>query len=125
MCVGLFAIQQTIFEGNDMITEKTFCEFWDSESDNFKDLCNLIEYLKTEITSDIRDNDNEAPYMQITISVNKDCTTWSYQSGDNSYTGSCYGDPYWGVTDIVNGYSTRDIAKYLINDLSQQIEFTN
>lgn len=99
------------------MTEKEF----DTFTQSFKsDLIKLIEQLKPEIyTIDGEDY----PTMDITISINKDCTTWSYQTGDNSYTGSCYGDPYWGFTSFTEDCDAEIVAEELIDDLAEQINF--
>ena len=84
--------------------QETFINFWKEHESGLKD---LITYLISNIDDDARiegqEDDDDTPTMQLTISVNRDCTEWSYQTGDNSYTGSCYGHPHWAV-----GYLTRD-----------------
>lgn len=35
--------------------------------------------------------------IQVTIACDDGLTEWTYQTGDNSYTGSCYHYPHWGV----------------------------
>jgi len=105
------------------MTENEFNTFTQS----FKsELIELIESLKSEIEindDNEIDDPSELNSMDITISINKDCTSWSYQTGDNSFTGSCYGDPYWGVTSFTKDCCAADIAEYLIDDLAEQIEF--
>lgn len=98
-----------------------FNEFWNKDQENYKSLVSILE----SIIPHIEPYDNDDSGMQITISVNKDCTTWSYQSGDNSYTGSCYGDPYWGVNYLDKDTNAYDAADYLIQDLSEQIQFNS
>lgn len=102
---------------------KDFDMFWDKDSDNYNGLIQVIDHLKTEITEDMKDDDDDTPYMQITISNNSDLTTWSYQSGDNSYTGSCYGDPFWGVGYICKDSDSYQIANDLISDLFNNVNF--
>jgi len=99
---------------------KTFDQFW---LENKPDLVNLIAVLKTEITNDMRESEDEDPYMQITISVNEDCTEWTYQTGDNSYSGGCYLHAFWGVGYIYKTDKPQDVANELIGDLANQIEF--
>lgn len=103
---------------NDPITSEQFDNFW---NENISDLIQLIDHLKNDITDEMKDSDDESPYMQLTISVNNDCTTWSYQTGDNSCHGSCYGDPYWGVGYITKDQDSKNTAKDLIEDLADQI----
>lgn len=107
------------------MNRQTFIEFWKTENENYQGLIQVIEHLKTEITDDMADSPEDTPNIQITISVNKDCSTWSYQSGDNSYSGSCYGDPSWGVDYITRDCDSKELANTLINDLTNQIEFNS
>lgn len=101
---------------------KDFDDFW---NENRPGLIATLKALIPDISDDMVDseNDDDIPYMQITISISKDANTWSYQTGDNSFTGSCYGDPYWGI-----GYLTREcdieiLASELINSLYEVVEF--
>ncbi len=105
-----------------MISEKKFDEFWHKDRGSYNDLVRVLERLKEDLKNDLVENDSEPiTETQITISVNKDCTTWSYQSGDNSYTGSCYGDPYWGVNWVSIYSDLLWLADSLISDLAEQV----
>lgn len=98
---------------------KTFDTFWDK---NKPYLVRLVADLQREIDDNFRAyEDDDEPGMYITISVNANCTTWSYQTGDNSYTGSCYGDPYWGVGAIYRDSDPAEVAQSLIDDLADAI----
>ena len=35
---------------------------------------------------------------------------YTYQTGDNSFMGSCYGYPFWGVSSVSGGVNAREIA---------------
>jgi hypothetical protein len=99
-----------------------FEQFWVIE---VKALSACLDSLKSSIDDDWKESDDDIASLQVTISCNKDCTTWAIQTGDNSYSGSCYGDPFWGV-----GYLTKDsdsyaVARELIDALANQIEFSN
>jgi hypothetical protein len=102
-----------------------FNKFWKR---NRSDLVRLLKSLKPHIGDDYRateDPDDTIPAMQITISINDDCDSWTYQTGDNSYTGSCYHHPYWGVGTLYRRSNSPRLANELIRDLAEQIEFEN
>jgi hypothetical protein len=58
-----------------------------------KDLRPLIKNVKSYIADDI-------PGMQLTIGWDQDSGEWSYQTGDNSFTGGAYHYPTWGVVGV-------------------------
>lgn len=105
------------------MTGKQFDKFWRK---NKSDLVALLKSLKPKIQDDYGSCDDEPgtlPNMQITISINKDCTEWSYQTGDNSYSGGCYCHPYWGVGTLFRRSNSKELAKELIDNLADQIYF--
>lgn len=106
------------------VTVRQFDEFWAKHKPY---LVELIKELIPTIDDDYRafeyDDEYSTPGIQITISNNTACTTWSYQTGDNSYTGSCYGDPYWGVGAIYRDSNPEDVATELIDNLAQFTDF--
>jgi len=55
--------------------------------------------------------------MQLTIACNNDGTEWSYQTGDNSYTGGCYSLPHWAVGLVSHDCNRRQIMEDLIDQL--------
>jgi hypothetical protein len=100
-----------------------FESFWKA---NISDLTELLKELKKAIGDEYRascDPEDTLPAMQITISINENFSDWSYQTGDNSYSGSCYHHPFWGVGTIHRKSNSPELAKELIEDLSNQINF--
>jgi len=90
-----------------------------------RDLIPLLATLKKDIGDEYRasdDPEDETPGMQITIACNKEMTDWTYQTGDNSYSGSCYHYPYWGVGSLYRDTKPEDLADELIDDMLNQIE---
>lgn len=90
------------------------------------ELIELLRILQANIGDEYRASDDpndDTPAMQITISTNDNLTHWSYQTGDNSYTGGCYCDRYWGVGALYRDGDCAKLADSLLNDLSEQIEF--
>jgi len=77
----------------------------------------LIKDCKAEIDDDCRaSEDDDKPGIQLTVGW--DGQDWSYQTGDNSFTGGAYGYPYWAV---VNVYRDTDASK-LADEIQEQLE---
>ena len=84
-----------------------------------KEVSALIRAVKSEISDEYRAFDNdEIPGIQLTIACDDDMNEWTYQTGDNSYSGSCYLLPHWAVAGIYRNSNSRDIARELISDLT-------
>lgn len=87
----------------------------------------LLISLKPQICDDYRASDNDddnTPGMQVTIgaSVNEDGSlSWSYQTGDNSYTGGAYGHPFWGVVSLYRRSNCSDLAKEAVDQIAEGI----
>lgn len=101
--------------------QKTFNNFWDKET--VENLVAVINAVKKEIDDDMIQEGGDEPSIQITISTDRACGQWSYQTGDNCYSGSCYGDPYWGVGRIHRDTDASELVRELIEDLANQIDF--
>ena len=88
-----------------------------------RELCALLKALKRDIGDEYRaQEDDTLPGMQITIGVSADLTEWSYQTGDNSYTGGAYGFPYWGVGVLYRRSNSRNVARDIVDDAVSQID---
>ena len=94
-----------------------------------KDLRRLVIALKPSIEDDYRGSSyfNEGPdfrdetsTMDLTIGWDPDSGDWSYQTGDNSYTGSAYFYPVWAVTEIWRRCNSTEVARDLQNQLAEQ-----
>lgn len=86
----------------------------------------LLKSLKKDIGNDYRasdDPDDETPGMQVTfgVTIKEDGSlSWSYQTGDNSYTGGAYGHPYWGVVSLYRRSRSREVAEEAMDDALSQ-----
>ncbi len=88
----------------------------------------LLIALRSDVHCDSRasdDPDDDRPAMCVTISLCPEhAENWNYQTGDNSYTGACYGDPYWGVGDVAREDSDADCkqeATRMVEEIREQI----
>ena len=100
--------------------DSTFDNFWKEHKPG---LIELINSIQLDIEDDFIQEGDDEPSIQLTISVNPECDEWTYQTGDNSFTGSCYHHPYWGVSSVYRDSDAEELADYLIDDLSNQIQF--
>lgn len=48
--------------------------------------------------------------------------SWSYQTGDNSYTGGAYGHPFWGVVWISADSLPDEVASEIAADIESQLD---
>jgi len=89
----------------------------------YEDLHKFIYKYLPEFKKDAQDyfepeHGYEVPELSITFSIDAYGKSWAYQTGDNSYTGSCYGHPHWAVTWI---FLDTD-AEELYEDVCTQLE---
>lgn len=48
--------------------------------------------------------------------------SWSYQTGDNSFTGGAYGQRYWGVVTLFRDSDPADLAADAVGQIFDQLE---
>jgi len=83
----------------------------------------LLIFLKTTIGSDYRasdDSEDTLPGMNVTISTS-DGSNWSYQTGDNSYTGGCYGDHHWSVITLYRRSNCGTLSREVMAELRDMV----
>lgn len=81
------------------------------------DLAALFVSLKKHIDDDYRVEfqDDDIPTMQVTIGCDLNTGEWSYQTGDNSFTGGAYGYRDWAVVYLQRRSNSRDLARDVIS----------
>lgn len=93
---------------------------------SIKEISSLLIHCKTFISDDCRafdgpDSDEDTlPSMCITIGWNPETGDWSWQSGDNSYTGGAYGYPVWAVVYLYRRSNCVELARDAKNALLEQ-----
>lgn len=87
-----------------------------------KEISALIRAIKPEICDDYIEEKGDTPFIQITIGFSPNSGNWSYQTGDNSYTGGAYSYPDWAVGYITRRCDSRELARDLIGQL-QELSF--
>lgn len=88
----------------------------------------LLKALKPDIGDEYRASDDPAdnlPGMCVTIGATfhpEDGTiTWSYQTGDNSYSGGAYSHAHWGVVYLYRRSNSRQLAHEAVNEIAESI----
>jgi hypothetical protein len=80
----------------------------------------LARHVKKQICDDYRiDRDDDNPGIQLTVGANDELTQWSYQTGDNSFTGGAYSFPNWAVVGVYRDSNCREIAREIIDQLEE------
>jgi len=86
-----------------------------------KEIKTQLIALKKGIAHDYRASEEDTtPGISVTFST-KDGSNWNYQTGDNSYTGSCYGDPHWSVVSLYRRSNCVQLAKEICEELQEAI----
>lgn len=94
-----------------------------AKTPTIKELASLVRHVKAYISDDYRAfEEDEEPGIQLTIGWNAETGSWSYQTGDNSYTGSAYHYPIWAVAGVYRRSNSREVARDLIDELLEQTE---
>ncbi len=91
------------------------------------EITSLLKSLKGDICDDYRasdDPDDSTPGMQVTVSTS-DMQSWNYQTGDNSYSGGCYGDPHWSVIYLYRRSNCKALATEAVNELADSCAETD
>ena len=89
-----------------------------------RDIRALLIRLKREIEDDYRasdDPDDNTPGMLVTVATT-DGESWSYQTGDNSYTGGCYSHPHWALIFLYRRSNCAELAIDAVGELLGMIE---
>ena len=85
----------------------------------------LLKALKPDIGDEYRAcEDDECPGMQVTIGATPDENgdlSWSYQTGDNSYTGGAYSHANWGVIYLYRRSKSAELARQAVEEIAESI----
>lgn len=91
-----------------------------SKLPSVRDIRALLIDLKSTIGQEYRieDQDDNIPTMQVTIGADN-TGSWSYQTGDTSYTGGAYGYPHWGICYLQRRSNCTDLALDVISQIDE------
>ena len=77
-----------------------------------KDLASALSDAKRHIDDAMVIEDDSIPSIDVTLACGP--TGYALQLGDNSFTGSAYSFPFWGVSALYRRTNCRDLARDLI-----------
>lgn len=90
-----------------------------------KSLSSLIKALKPSIRDDYRAyadepgmDDENIPSVLLTIGWDAESGEWSWQTGDNSFSGSAYFFPHWGIVAVYRRSNSLDLARDIRSQLA-------
>lgn len=86
------------------------------------EIAELLRILIGDIDDDFRateDPSDDEPGMCVTFGTT-DLSSWSYQTGDNSFTGGCYGCPYWACVYLHRDSNCAALAAEAVDELLDQ-----
>lgn len=88
----------------------------------------LVKGLIPQIRDDYRasdDRDDDTPGMSLTIGFTPETrdkdASWSYQTGDNSFTGGAYGHPHWAVISLYRDSEPSELVDDICSQLAELI----
>jgi hypothetical protein len=87
----------------------------------------LLISLKPTIADDYRatdDPDDDKPGMAVTVGATVTDggeISWSYQTGDNSYSGGAYGHATWGVGYLYRRSNCAEVADSMVDEIADQL----
>ena len=88
----------------------------------------LVKSLKPTIGDDYRATDDpgdDTPAMCLTVGFTQETedenSSWSYQTGDNSFTGGAYGHPHWAVVTVTRTCKSSDVADEIAEQISELV----
>ena len=90
------------------------------DSEGFRDdLLDVIRYaISTVSPEDFASaiEEDEAPYNYLTVGMN-DSGEWSFQTGDNSFTGGAYGYAHWAVVSVFEDSDPEEVYQEIVSQL--------
>lgn len=85
-----------------------------------RELWALVKRVRSSIDDDWRaDEESEEPSTTLTVGWDPDTGRWSYQTGDNSYTGGAYGFSHWAVVYVARRTPLRETAREIRSQLNE------
>ena len=86
-----------------------------------RELRKLLIALKADIRDEYRVDPDDLPGVDVTIGTTADCSNWTYQTGDNSFSGGAYSYPFWGVGRLCRRSNCTELAAQIVADAINQI----
>ena len=91
-----------------------------------KDLIALCKDVKKQIGNEYRAFEgDELPGIQLTIGCDTETGKWSWQTGDNSYSGGAYFYPTWAVVGVYRRSNCTKLAREIVKELEENSPITD
>ena len=83
-----------------------------------EDLLEVVFYaISTVDPNDFEgEHEDDVAYNYLTVGMN-DSGEWSFQTGDNSFTGGAYGYPHWAVVSVFEDSDPEQVCQEIISQL--------
>ena len=105
-------------------TDERFCNDCWNEGSMVAEVTDLLKSLIPHIDDDFVGPDDDGPVMQVTI-ASDDGDEWTYQTGDNSFMGSCYHYRFWGTCWLERDSDCADLARDMVDQIFDQLAVCN
>lgn len=90
-----------------------------------REITRLLKALKHDIGDDYRAcEDDDCPGMCVTIGATPNDEgelIWSFQTGDNSYSGGAYSHHNWGVIYLYRRSRSAELARQAVEEIAESI----
>lgn len=87
-----------------------------------RDIASLVRTVRDDISNEYRAFEgDDTPGIQLTVATDDKFTQWSFQTGDNSYTGGAYGLPHWAVVGVYRDTNSFNVARDIYDQLQDAI----
>jgi hypothetical protein len=88
---------------------------------SIRQLYPVILGIKRDISDEYRAFEgDEIPGIQVTVGFDHETGDWGFQTGDNSFVGSAYHYPIWGVAGVYRTSNCREVAREIIEEIREQ-----
>ncbi len=87
------------------------------------ELAALVRDVRSQISPEYRvsdDADDNTPGICLTVGANLK-GEWSYQTGDNSFTGGAYHFPHWAVVSVYKDSHSYNLADEIREELAEAL----
>jgi len=85
----------------------------------FPSATNLAQLVR-EIKKNVGSYGDDEDYITLTVGASGEGrASWSFQTGDNSYTGGAYLYPHWAVVEVGKRDNSNEVAKEILNQLHE------
>lgn len=89
------------------------------------EIARLVRAVRSDICSDYRctdDPDDTTPGILLTVGASLD-GSWSWQTGDNSFTGGAYGHAHWGIGYVYRRSNSFEVADTILDELAEAMAY--